>query len=87
MTQTKPDICDVFMKGVSNNIHDEVTRRIVEPIMVKIKTEIEAVVRSEVEKYSIDSIERVKDLMNMSEKLGVIIHYQNYTRIVEKDKL
>lgn len=72
----------VLLRGIAANLQDQVVKRMVDEEVARFRASIEAAVRSEVEKYTIDSVERFMDMHAMAEKLGLVFEYKEVREAV-----
>ena len=83
MSIKKVPIEDLLVQGLDRELHDRVVEEACRSAFIaidntvnKLKAEVETIVREEVEKYTIGAVEKLYNLLQLTEDIGIKILYK-----------
>lgn len=71
----KMNLIRIIEEGLRNNLHEKLTEQLVNKMVMEFKEKAEPIVKAEVEKVTLHSIDNIKDLLNMRDELKVYMEW------------
>lgn len=65
----------IIEEGLKNHLHEKVTEQLVNKMVMEFKEKVEPIIKTEVEKVTLHSINNMKDLLNMRDELKVYMEW------------
>jgi hypothetical protein len=76
MSLTTENFEQILLRGLQGNLQDQVYKKLVEERMNALRAEVEQTTRAEVEKYTIKSVEMLRNHLQRIDEVQVLIGYK-----------
>lgn len=75
-TRENLNVAEMVAHTLERHLHREVTNEIVRKMVDNFRDQIEPIVKAEVEKVTLENVNYIKELMDMSEKLNINLKWE-----------
>ena len=76
MSLTTENFERILLRGLQGNLQDQLYKKLVEERMNALRAEVEQTTRAEVEKYTIKSVEMLRNHLQRIDEVQVLIGYK-----------
>ena len=76
MSLTTENFEHILLRGLQGNLQDQLFKKLVEERMNTFRAEVEQIARAEVEKYTVKSVETLRNHLQCIDKVRVLFVYK-----------